>query len=41
MGHAWCARILARHKDEIPNLVPDRDWDSKLEVLRRHTARWI
>ncbi|HOZ49576.1 MAG TPA: DUF4173 domain-containing protein [Candidatus Hydrogenedentes bacterium] len=41
MGHAWCAHVLGGCEDEILGLVPNRDWDSKLEALRRHTARWI
>jgi hypothetical protein len=41
MGHAWCARVLANHEDKILALVPDQDWDAKIQALRKHTARWI
>ncbi len=41
MGHAWCARVLVGHEDRILALVPDRDWDSKIQALSSYTSRWI
>lgn len=40
-GQAWCARVLAAKEERILALVPDRDWDARIEALQQHTSRWI
>jgi hypothetical protein len=41
LGHAWCARVLAPHEARILELVPDRDWNPRINDLRSYTGRWI